>query len=278
MSVAVASPNQPARGDLPPVELPVFQGPLDLLLHLVRSGKMDIFDLPIVELCRQYLAYLRAMEELDLRIAGEFLVMAATLLEIKSRLLLPRPPKDAVEDSSEEGEDPRAELARRLLEYARYQGISDVLQDCEGERTRIFFREASPMLPEYRSPPRFGEMSADALLMALQRLLADVGAGERQITSVRRQKVTLRMTMRLLLGHAKQSGPAGVRLQDLFPPPPFERLDLILLFLALLELLRLGSIQVLQDVFCGEILVFATDSAEPDEPEADEQDSGDNHG
>lgn len=274
MSAAVASPNAPARGDLPPVALPVFQGPLDLLLHLVRSGKMDIFDLPIVELCRHYLAYLRAMEELDLRIAGEFLVMAATLLEIKSRMLLPRPPKELDEDSAEDGEDPRAELARRLLEYARFQGIADVLQDCEGERTRIFFRETSPLLPEYRTPPRFGEMSADALLVALQRLLADVGAGERQITSVRRQKVTLRMTMRLLLGHAKQSGESGVRLQDLFPSPPFERLDLILLFLALLELLRLGSIQVLQDVFCGEIFVFATDVAEAEETV---QESGDDN-
>ena len=261
-AASVAPPNPPVRNDLPPVELPVFQGPLDLLMHLVRSGKMDIFDLPIVELCRQYLAYLRAMEELDLRIAGDFLVMAATLVEIKSRMLLPRPPREADDESAEEGEDPRAELARRLMEYARYQGIADVLQDCEGERIRIFFRDTSPMLPEYRVPPRFGEMKADALLAALQRLLADVGAGERQITSVRRQKVTLRMTMRLLLGHARNAGPDGVRLEDLFPPPPFERLELILLFLALLELLRQEAVRVMQDVFCGEIRIFVVDSAE----------------
>jgi len=232
-------------------------------MHLVRSGKMDIFNLPIVDLCDQYLAYLRAMEDLDLRIAGEFLVMAATLLEIKSRMLLPKPPKTTEDDDADDAEDPRAELARRLAEYARYQGIADVLQGHEGERTRLFFRETSPVLPEYRIPPRFGEMSADALLDVLQRMLSEVGAGERQITSVRRQKITLRMTMRILLGHARAAGVDGVALVDLFPEPPFERLELVLLFLALLELLRLGSILVLQDQFCGEIRVFVSE-AEPE--------------
>src|SRR5258708_7061299 len=100
-------------------KLSVFEGPLDLLLHLIRENQIDIYDIPIADIAQQYLDYLTLWESLDLSIAGEFIVMAATLLEIKSRLLLPAPPKNT-EDG--EDDDPRAELVQRLLEYQRYQG------------------------------------------------------------------------------------------------------------------------------------------------------------
>ncbi len=256
MGPVTAEDSRSTAGSLPDVCLPTFEGPLDLLLHLVRAGRMDIFDLPIAALCDQYLAVLRRMEEWDLGVAGEFLVMAATLLEIKSRMLLPRPPREVSEDDAEAGIDPRAELALRLAEYARYQGMADLLQGKEGDRSRLHFRDTSPLLPEFRTPAKFGEMRPEDLLRALERLLADVGAGERAITSVRRRKVSLRITMRLVAQAAEQSGWDGVLLQDLFPEPPFELLELVLLFLALLELLRLGSIRVVQDDFCGGIRVF----------------------
>jgi len=256
MGPVTAEDSRSTAGSLPDVCLPTFEGPLDLLLHLVRAGRMDIFDLPIAALCDQYLAVLRRMEEWDLGVAGEFLVMAATLLEIKSRMLLPRPPREVSEDDAEAGIDPRAELALRLVEYARYQGMADLLQGREGDRSRLHFRDTSPLLPEFRTPAKFGEMRPEDLLRALERLLADVGAGERAITSVRRRKVSLRITMRLVAQATEQSGWDGVLLQDLFPEPPFELLELVLLFLALLELLRLGSIRVVQDDFCGGIRVF----------------------
>src|SRR5690348_14441413 len=101
------------------VHLAVFDGPLDLLLHLIREAKIDIYDIPIAEITAQYLEMLAVIEALDLTIAGEFLVMAATLMEIKSRMLLPRPP--APPPDEEEGEDPRAELVQRLLEYEQYK-------------------------------------------------------------------------------------------------------------------------------------------------------------
>ncbi|MFM7322039.1 MAG: segregation and condensation protein A, partial [Armatimonadota bacterium] len=131
MGRMVAERVERTGAGLPDVRLPAFEGPLDLLLHLVRAGRMDIFDLPIARLCDQYLGVLRSMEELDLAVAGEFLVMAATLLEIKSRMLLPRPPRETSEDEAEAGQDPRAELALRLAEYARYQGMADLLQGRE---------------------------------------------------------------------------------------------------------------------------------------------------
>jgi segregation and condensation protein A len=252
---------------LPPVRLESFEGPLDLLLHLVRVGRMDIFDLPIAPLCEQYLAYLAAMEALDLTVAGEFLVMAATLLEIKSRMLLPAPPKDESEDTADglsggEAADPRAELVRRLLEYGKYQAIAETLKNAEAERRAVFFRPSTDYSGAYAIPPKFGELSADDLLRTLERMLAAVGAGERAVTSVRRQKITLRMKMRAVLSGTERAGRAGVTLGDLLPEPPFALIEVVLLFLALLELLKQGSILVAQEEFCGEIRVFFVPESE----------------
>lgn len=246
-----------------------FEGPLDLLLHLVRAGRMDIFDLPIAPLCDQYLAYLRALEKQDLAITGEFLVMAATLLEIKSRLLLPALPKPDSDDESETGgdsgtiEDPRAELVRRLLEYGKFQTVAETLRQAEGDRRLVFFRAPTPYSGAFATPPRFGELSAEQLLKTLSRMLESVGAGERAVTSVRRQKITLRMKMREIVVASEKAGAGGVLLQDLFPEPPItERLQIVLLFLALLELLKTGSVLVAQETFCGEIRVFFVPESE----------------
>lgn len=220
---------------------------------------MDIFDLPIAVLCDQYLAFLNARESFDLSVAGEFLVMAATLLEIKSRLLLPAPPKpfeDENDGASGALEDPRAELVRRLLEYGKYQSIADTLKSCEGERRSVFFRPPTDYSGAYALPVRFGELSADDLLRTLERMLAAVGAGERAVTSVRRQKITLRMKMREALFRAEQAQGAGIALAELLPEPPFALLEVVLLFLALLELLKVGGVMVAQEEFCGDIRVF----------------------
>ncbi|MBC8140256.1 MAG: segregation/condensation protein A [Armatimonadetes bacterium] len=245
---------------LPELHVGTFEGPLDLLLHLVRQGRMDIFDLPIATLCDQYLAYLNAMESLDLSVAGDFLVMAATLLETKSRLLLPAPPKaEPAQPGDAAPEDPRAVLVRQLLDYSRYQSLSESLRVAENETRQLFFRDRVALSGEYRTPPRFGELSAEALLRALEKMFADVGAGEKQITSVRRQKITLRMKMREILYASKNAGETGVTLETLLPAAPFALLDVVLLFLALLELLKNGSVTAFQDEFCGTIRVVAVE-------------------
>lgn len=229
---------------------------------------MDVFDLPIATLCDQYLVHLAAMDALDLHLAGEFLVMAATLLEIKSRLLLPAPPRETNEDDADgdpdatAAADPRAELVQRLLEYGKYQRLAEMLHGCEGERRRLFFRDRAEAGPEHRPRPRWGEMSAAELLRTLERLLATIGAGERAVTSVRRQKITLRLKMKEVLGRAEAAGPSGVTLADLLPDPPFVLLEVVLLFLALLELLKVGSILVAQEQFCGEMRIFFVPEAE----------------
>lgn len=248
-------PRRSLVATLPLYRLPSFEGPLDLLLQLIRAGRMDILDLPIAPLCDQYLAHLTALEALDLNIAGEFFVMAATLLEIKSRTLLPKPPRVEPPDS-DEPTDPRAELVQRLLEYGKFQTLAETLREAETERRDLFFRAPTDIGSSFRVPPRFGEMSADALLQTLERLLATVGVGERQITSVRRQKITLRMKMREVLGATERAGAEGIALTALLPPPPFALLEVVLLFLALLELLKSGSVLVAQEEFCGDIYIF----------------------
>ncbi|MBC8104633.1 MAG: segregation/condensation protein A [Cytophagales bacterium] len=247
---------------LPPLRLHAFEGPLDLLLHLVRAGRMDIFDLPIATLCDQYIAHLDALGSVDLSVAGEFLVMAATLLEIKSRLLLPVPPRDDA-DPDQDGSsldltDPRAELVQRLLEYGKYQAIAEGLKLREADRKNVFFRDPmdARLASGFALPPKFGELSADDLLRTLERMLASVGAGEKAITSVRRQKITLRMKMREVAFHARQAGQDGVSLSVLVPNAPFALIEVVLLFLALLELLKSGSVLVAQKAFCGDIRIF----------------------
>ena len=117
------------------VTLGVFEGPLDLLLHLIRSNEIDIYDIPIAKVTEQYLAYLSLMETLDLEIAGEWLVMAAALLEIKSRMLLPEDPKEEID---EEPCDPRVELVERLIEYEKFKGAAEIFREREAEQARVF--------------------------------------------------------------------------------------------------------------------------------------------
>ena len=243
------------KSTIPSVTLAEFEGPLDLLLHLVRDGRMDIFNLPIATLCDQYIAILNSDDAIDLHTAGEFLVMAATLIEMKSRLLLPKQQTDPPTDE-DEGPDPRLDLVQRLIEYAKYQEMSDWMQSVEGERRNLHTRQPATLSSEYHVPPQCGEVSADQLLAAMQRILEAIGAGERQVTSVRRHRLTVRLTMRILMTKITQSGTDGIDLLDLIVEIGGGILGVIMVFLSLLELLRSGTVTVVQDLFCGAIRIF----------------------
>ncbi len=154
-----------------PVKLQVFEGPLDLLLHLIDKNKIDIYDIPIVEITNQYMDYIRAMEREDLNVMSEFLVMAATLLDIKCRMLLP---KEVKEDGEEE--DPRQELVEQLLEYKMYKYMSYELRDREAEGQRALYR--APDLPEevkeYVEPIDMDALLGDLTLAKLNSIFQDV--------------------------------------------------------------------------------------------------------
>lgn len=241
------------------IKLPSFEGPLDLLLHLIREHKIDIYDIPIVEVTDQYIRYLSLMESLDLNLAGEFFLMAATLLEIKSRLLLPKPP---VEIESEEAEDPRAELVERLLEYERFKNAAGSLKLLEDDRRKTFWRITDD-LQGYDAPVIPLNLQAMDLIYALQQMLAEVGEGQEEVTSIQRQKISLRMKMSEILRRIRSAGMAGIDFKNLFTAPVV-KVDIVLTFLALLELLRLGKIKVKQKQALGGISIQAIQ--EPPEP------------
>ncbi|MDI6827082.1 MAG: segregation/condensation protein A [Armatimonadota bacterium] len=235
------------------IKLPIFEGPLDLLLHLIREHKLNIYDIPIVEVTEQYLRYLWLMESLDLNIAGEFFVMAATLLEIKSRMLLPNP---VSEEEGDEGVDPRAELVERLLEYERYKKAAETLRAFEDNRQKVFWR-LTDELESYDAPVIPLNLEAMDLILALQKMLAEIGEGSEEVTSLERRKITLRMKMSEVLRKVRNM-PEGINFRELFIAKP-TRVEIIITFLALLELLRLGKIKIKQKQALGDISIHSNE-------------------
>ena len=217
------------------VKLEVFEGPLDLLLYLIKKNELDICDIPIASITEQYLEYLELMRILDLNIAGEFLVMAATLIHIKSKMLLPPEEKEIL---FEEEEDPREELVRRLLEYKRFKEAAGVLQDLEGQRKNMFTRAAA-----FEADPteKFFEASLFDLITALTRVLKDVP--KEVFQEIVKDEFTVEQKVHDLL-HMLVKTPA-ISLTDLFKSAK-NKLEIISTFLAVLELIRLKEVTVVQ--------------------------------
>lgn len=219
------------------VKVDVFEGPLDLLLHLLKRNQLDIYDIPIAVITEQYLEYIRLMKVLDLNVAGEFLLMAATLMYIKSRMLLPSP----VEEEEEE-EDPRTDLVHRLLEYKRFKEAAVGLSHRELLERDVFVRPAQEIETEE------GEIEADLfhLIDALRDLLQRREVVE--FHEVTLERITLRDKIRELWEKLQRVEEA-VSFSSLFLPLA-SREDLIITFLALLELIRSGMLRAYQrDVF-----------------------------
>ena len=214
-----------------------FEGPLDLLLHLIKRHHLDIFDIPIAFICERYLEYLKAMEDVDIDVASEFLFMAAELLQLKSRMLLPRPEGEATE---EEEIDPRAELVRRLLEYQKYKDVAERfgLLDRFGRDT--FGREAEPTPPPEGEAP-LKEVGLFALVKAFQACL------DRQKPEVRHQvmleQVSVRQRIRVLVQRFESQEP--MRFESLLEDAR-RRIDIVVTFLALLEMGKLKLLRIFQ--------------------------------
>lgn len=223
------------------VSLGVFDGPLDLLLHLIRENEIDIYDIPIVKITEQYLEYLNLMEALDLDIAGEWLVMAATLLEIKSKMLLPEDPKE--EALEEEKIDPRLELVERLIEYEKFKSAAELFREKEAERSKIFVRGASELDIELKPKLVLDNITAVDLLSALQRILADAD-GTEEVTSIQRRKMTVKIRIREIWRRISEAA-GQLAFDDLFEDMQ-NRTEIVITFLALLELLKQQRVRVKQ--------------------------------
>lgn len=236
--------------DAPRILLSVFEGPLDLLLYLIRREKVDIHDIPIAPITRQYMEYLDVMRELNLDVAGEFMVMAATLIHIKSRTLLPRPETAAAVEGEEE--DPRDALVRRLMEYQKFKAAAELLHEREQVRAAQWQR------PDERVAALAGddyepELEVDlfSLLNAFQSVLNRLKARPKALLPA--EQVPIEVRIEQLLDRLSEHEACGF--EALFADCD-DRAGLIVTFLALLEMIRLKLVRVFQSGSFGPIRVY----------------------
>ncbi len=233
------------------VKLDTFEGPLDLLIHLIKKNELNVYDIPILLITEQYLAYIALMQELDLDVAGEFLVMASTLIHLKSKTLLPRPETAAGDDDS--GEDPREALVRRLLEHQKYKAAGALLHERETLRSAQWMRSDASVAEaagdEYES-----ELEVDlfSLLTAFRGVLER--ANRRPHMVIPPEQISMEVRIAQLLACLSETEACGF--EDLFADGDGSRPFFIVTFLALLEMIRLKLIRVFQTGSFGEIRVY----------------------
>lgn len=240
-----------------PVKLQVFEGPLDLLLHLIDKNKIDIYDIPIVEITNQYMEYIEAMEKEDLNVMSEFLVMAATLLDIKCRMLLP---KEENEDGEEE--DPRQELVEQLLEYKLYKYMANELRERQNDSEYVMYKEAS--VPEevlsYEEPVDLDALIGDLTLTKLNVIFQDVM--KRQVNKIdpvrskfgkiQKEEVTLPDKLQYVTEYAGNHKNFSFR--ELLKKQS-SKTQLVVTFLAILQLMKEGTISIEQEQPFDDIMI-----------------------
>ena len=231
------------------VKLEAFEGPLDLLLHLIEKNKVDIYDIPIVEITEQYLEYIRQMEQNDMNVMSEFLVMAATLIDIKCRMLLP---KEVNEEGEEE--DPRAELVQKLIEYKMYKYMSYELKDRQLDAGRAFYKK--PTIPEeilsYKEPLNYEDLVGDMTLQKLNEIFKEmIKRQEDRIDPIRskfgndeKDEVQLDKKQEHILQYLNSHEKCSFR--ELLEKQ-HSKMEIIVSFLVVLELMKVGQIHITQN-------------------------------
>lgn len=239
------------------VKLQVFEGPLDLLLYLIEKNKVNIYDIPIVEITNQYMEYLTEMKRRDLNILSEFLVMAATLIDIKSKMLLPSNPED-----EEEEEDPRAELVQQLLEYKMYKCMAYELKDRQVDAQRVMFKE--PTIPKevaaYEEPVNIEELVSDVTLAKLNDIFRSIMKKQAdridpvrsKFGKIEKEEVSLEDKMTYLEDYAKSHKQFSFR--SLLEAQA-GKVEIIVTFLAVLELMKMGKILISQEHIFDDIRI-----------------------
>lgn len=247
-----------------PVKLEVFEGPLDLLLHLIEKNKIDIYDIPIVEITEQYLAYIRQMETEDMNVVSEFLVMAATLIDIKCRMLLP---KEVNEEGEEE--DPRAELVQKLLEYKMYKYMSFELRDRQVDAGRTLYREQHlpKEVADYRQPIDYETLLADVNLNKLHEVFRFMmKRQEDKIDPVRStfgniEKDEVDMDLKTVYVEQYVRSHRRFSFRQLLEKQ-HSKMEIIVTFLVILEMMKTGLIDIEQQDICDDIMITSKFQAE----------------
>lgn len=247
-----------------PVKLQVFEGPLDLLLHLIDKNKIDIYDIPIVEITNQYMEYIRAMEKEDLNVMSEFLLMAATLLDIKCRMLLP------VEVNEEgEEEDPRQELVEQLLQYKMYKYMSYELKDRQTDGERILYKEATVPreVEEYMEPVDLDVLLEGLSLSKLNQIFQDVMRRQTEkidpirsrYGKIEKEEVTLSEKLSYVEEYSRLHKRFSFR--QLLTKQA-SKVQIIVTFLAILELMKVGKITIQQENTFDDITITSKEETE----------------
>ncbi len=232
------------------VKLEIFEGPLDLLLYLIKRYELDIYDISIERITRQYLEYLQAFKELNIDVAGEFIVMAANLLYIKSRSLLPvdqQPPEEEAEE-----DDPRWELIRQLIEYKKFKEAAAQLHDRALEQENTFVRGGISTSEGVR-PLLLGEVGIFQLINAFQNVIKRVEARE-ELQQIFGENYTVSDKIETILARVSEGG--ALKFSELFAEMA-SRVEIVVTFLALLELIRLKQVRAIQPGQFGEIEIAA---------------------
>ena len=240
------------------VKLQAFEGPLDLLLHLLDKNKVNIYDIPIVEITNQYMDYIREMQRQDLNVMSEFMVMAATLLDIKAKMLLPAPETE----DDEEAEDPRAQLVQQLLEYKMYKYISGELKDRQMDASRVLFKV--PTIPKevsaYEEPVNLDELVADLTLEKLNNIFRSIMKKQvdkidpirSKFRKIQKEELSLEDCMHSLEDYAKNHKQFSFRaLLD----GAKSKTEVIVTFLAILELMKVGATFITQEAIFDDIQI-----------------------
>lgn len=239
------------------VKLQVFEGPLDLLLYLIEKNKVNIYDIPIVEITSQYMEYIAEMKRRDLNILSEFLVMAATLIDIKSKMLLPQDPS-----SEEEEEDPRAELVQQLLEYKMYKCMAYELKDRQMDAERVMYK--LPTIPDeilaYEEPVDLDELVADVTLARLNEIFQSIMRKQAdkidpvrsKFGKIEKEEVSLEEKMSYLESYAAKNRHFSFR--NLLESQA-SRTEIVVTFLAILELMKMGKIFISQEHIFDDIKI-----------------------
>ena len=240
-----------------PVKLQVFEGPLDLLLHLIDKNKIDIYDIPIVTITEQYLSYIKQMDTDDMNVMSEFLVMAATLLDIKCKMLLP---KEVNEEGEEE--DPRAELVQKLLEYKMYKFMSFELKDRQVDAGRTMYKEPTlpPEVADYRPPVDYEDLIGDLNLSKLHEIFKSVvKKQEDKIDPIRSkfgrlEKDEVNMDEKILCIEAYTKDHKRFSFRALLEKQA-SKMDVIVTFLVILEMMKTSKISIEQQEIFDDIII-----------------------
>ncbi len=233
------------------VKLEVFEGPLDLLLHLIKKEEIDIYNIPVSRITEEYLQYLELLKMMNLEVAGEFLVMAATLLQIKSRKLLPVAVK---EDESQEDLDPYQELVRQLLDYKRFKEVAKALELKETEQQKVFTRPAQK-IERVGDEEYVIEASLFELLDAFKHVLK---ASQITVREIIHEEVKIEERVRII--REKLTEKESLTFEEIFTPES-TRMEMVVTFLAMLELIRMKEIRILQTRLFDKIRIFKNKTA-----------------